>query len=455
MVMPFGKKELPERGIIDFNLVWDEALAPLLRHLGYAAVRADEDLGPSIIEEMLIRLTASDLVVADLTMANANVYYEVGVRHGGRKRGCVLIAAEWATVPFDLGQIRHKCYPLPWPTPAEGLSGHQIAAIREALRPHLEKGGATRSPVFDLVPGFPGDLPTDAGGRFREFVGHVMQFQERAAAVRAAPASEQPERVEQLVADSLSGPPISQAIALELLDLVRDHLGFQRELALIVGLPPELAPVPQMVEREALALAKLDRVPDAIAKLKRVIADSGQTPERLGMLGGRYKQLALPDDLEAQPLPQLSNAQQQNLSLAIESYTAGMWLDLNEYYCSCNLPRLLRLRGDEGDEALALQAATITAAACERARSIGDPGGWLNATLLGAAFDSGDADLVEKFTRIVLREGASAWQLKSTLRDLTISIQLQPTANSRDRLTTALATLTELVNEIAPGSVEG
>ena len=32
----------------------------------------------------------------------------------------------------------------------------------------------------------------------------------------------------------------------------------------------------------------------------------------------------------------------QYLAKAIESYCDGMWLDLNEYYCASNLPRLLR-----------------------------------------------------------------------------------------------------------------
>src|SRR2546426_11072107 len=113
MVMSFNKKRVPGHGEIDFNALWDRVFAPLLRDMGYDPLRADEDLGASIIADMLIRLTASDLVIADLSLANANVYYEVGVRHAARRPGCVLIAPDWATPPFDVDQIRRHPYPLP------------------------------------------------------------------------------------------------------------------------------------------------------------------------------------------------------------------------------------------------------------------------------------------------------------------------------------------------------
>jgi hypothetical protein len=60
MVMPFSKKLVPDRGEVDFDVLWDRAFAPLLRDLGYDPIRADADLGAPIIADMLIRLTASD-----------------------------------------------------------------------------------------------------------------------------------------------------------------------------------------------------------------------------------------------------------------------------------------------------------------------------------------------------------------------------------------------------------
>jgi hypothetical protein len=48
-------------------------------------VRADQDTGALIITQMVERLYFADLVLADMTIPNGNVYYEVGVRHAAKK----------------------------------------------------------------------------------------------------------------------------------------------------------------------------------------------------------------------------------------------------------------------------------------------------------------------------------------------------------------------------------
>jgi hypothetical protein len=48
---------------VNFDALWDKALAPLIEALGYQPVRADQDLGASIILDMLERLYFSDLIL--------------------------------------------------------------------------------------------------------------------------------------------------------------------------------------------------------------------------------------------------------------------------------------------------------------------------------------------------------------------------------------------------------
>ena len=69
-----------------------------------------------------------------------------------------------------------------------------------------------------------------------------------------------------------------------------------------------------------------------------------------------------------------------------------MDLDLNDYYCSSNLPRLYRQRNRKGDEERAQSVLAIVIAACDRAKRRGNTDEWLRPTLLGAAFDAGNAD---------------------------------------------------------------
>ncbi|HBY26580.1 MAG TPA: DUF4071 domain-containing protein, partial [Bradyrhizobium sp.] len=68
-----------------------------------------------------------DLVLADMTIPNGNVYYEVGIRHASQKTGCVLLAADWSKQLFDVVQLRTVRYPLP-----EGEITPETAAAMQA-----------------------------------------------------------------------------------------------------------------------------------------------------------------------------------------------------------------------------------------------------------------------------------------------------------------------------------
>ena len=118
LVMPFRTKPTglaPGAGpeTVDFDRLFRLALEPALSELGYVVERADLDAGALIIKEMIERLAYSDLVVADVSIPNGNVYYEVGVRHACRDRGCVMIGADWSEQLFDIDQMRRVQYPLP------------------------------------------------------------------------------------------------------------------------------------------------------------------------------------------------------------------------------------------------------------------------------------------------------------------------------------------------------
>src|ERR1035437_2086613 len=91
-----------------FRALYNE-LSPPIANRGYRVVRADDiQRGGAITKDILLALAQADLVVADLTDLNPNVFYELGVRHSLRGKGTVLIVDEVRTpdVPFDLGAYR-------------------------------------------------------------------------------------------------------------------------------------------------------------------------------------------------------------------------------------------------------------------------------------------------------------------------------------------------------------
>lgn len=102
---------------------------PVIQVLGYEAVRADQDTGSLIVTQMLERLYFADLVLADMTVPNGNVYYEIGIRQAAKASGCVLLAADWSRQLFDVAQMRTVRYPLP----GGDITQATAAAMRSAI----------------------------------------------------------------------------------------------------------------------------------------------------------------------------------------------------------------------------------------------------------------------------------------------------------------------------------
>ena len=106
VAMPFGIKE-----DIDFNAVFRELIKPALEGAGFEVFRADEEMrAGNIRTDMFQELLLADLVVADLSIDNPNVWYELGVRHALRKRGVVQITCRRDQMPFDLFTERSVRY---------------------------------------------------------------------------------------------------------------------------------------------------------------------------------------------------------------------------------------------------------------------------------------------------------------------------------------------------------
>src|SRR5215475_13843770 len=114
VLMPFGKKPDGAGAVIDFDAVYHDVLAPAIRDAGLEPLRADEEQAGGIIHKpMFERLILCEYAVTDLTTANANVFYELGVRHAVKPGTTVLLsAADGTRLPFDLGPLRALSYGL-------------------------------------------------------------------------------------------------------------------------------------------------------------------------------------------------------------------------------------------------------------------------------------------------------------------------------------------------------
>jgi len=86
--------------------VFKHIIEPVVSELGYSAKRAEEMGLPGIITGQLLAAVAdSDLVVADLTDHDANVFYELAIRHAAQRPVVQLIDSSQRP-PFDLADMR-------------------------------------------------------------------------------------------------------------------------------------------------------------------------------------------------------------------------------------------------------------------------------------------------------------------------------------------------------------
>ena len=433
MIMPYGRKAtLAEAGRgpaeIDFNALWDRGYVPTIKALGYEPVRADQDTGGLIISQMLERLYFADLVLADMTIPNGNVYYEVGIRHAAQRAGCVLLAADWSKQLFDVVQMRTLRYPL-----SEGTITEETArAFQSAIKSKIRPLGEGISPMHQSIPGYPSNVDPRKATTTRDQLAELAAFQTKVRAVRAAPRDQRMGKARELVASDGS-PPATYPIALALMMLLRDSVNTKSEWSVVLdfvrGLPDGFANEPEVQENRAFAAAQAGNDVQAIAEIQTLIDTMGPTPERFGLLGGRYKRLAA-TAAEAE--------RRRFLNKAIESYEQGMELDLNAYYCSSNLPRLYRERAKPGDEERAQTVLRLVIAACERARRRELADEWLRPTLLAAAFDLGDPDKAEELVDAVVSEGSAIWKVETNLRDLNASLLQVSDASKRARLSAVI-----------------
>ena len=116
IVRPFGTKQG-----IDFERVEQELLAPALKELNFSGKTTQVFIEQGNIRtDMFEQLLIADLVIADVSIHNANAFYELGIRHAFRDRHTFLVKSAGDEVPFDIKTDRYFSYDAQ--TPSESLT---------------------------------------------------------------------------------------------------------------------------------------------------------------------------------------------------------------------------------------------------------------------------------------------------------------------------------------------
>jgi tetratricopeptide (TPR) repeat protein len=392
-LMPFGRKSDGTGASIDFDAVFDQVIEPAIRDAALDPLRADKEMNGGIIHKpMFERLILCEYAVADLTMANANVFYELGVRH-----------AVGTPLPFDVQLDRA----LPYSLDAAGAPADAPAA-REQLAGRLRaaRDASVDSPVFQLVTGFPDidRLQTDV---FRNQVRYSEHWKERLArdrgqglhAVRAAEAE---------LGDLRD---VEAGIVIDLFLSYRAVGGYQEMVSLAAGLSEPLSKAPLIREQLGLALNRLHHRDQAERVLLELIKERGPSSETYGILGRVYKDKW--DDAQRAGHAYLAAGR---LDQAINAYLRGFEADWRDAYPGINAVTLMEIRSPADLRLPGLLP--VVAYANERRLAAGQADYWDYATRLELAVLARDQALAAEALVQALAAVRERWEPQTTANNL-------------------------------------
>lgn len=339
VVMPFGRKQTTEGHWIDFDAIYRLLIRPALEEAGFMACRADEEtVAGDILTDMFQELLLADLVIADLSIDNANVFYELGVRHAMRKRGLIHIQSGRSHMPFDIFNVRT----LPYHCDASGrpdsrlLDKDRQSIVKAARETWTSNRDLVHSPIFHLLAGLPEPdrkaLHTPlATGYWREY----NEWRERVDIARRQ------KRIGDLLVltEEVRNPLIQEEAIAEAGRALRG-LGLH-ELAL-QQYSRGLELNPRNVEfrrEEAVHLGRLKRSDEAIVKLNRLIRDHPDDIDSLFNLGEVYEDLWLAEVGRMEGGDRLREAYESShwLKQAIETFLRAYRMDQNHVWAAIKL----------------------------------------------------------------------------------------------------------------------
>lgn len=116
VLMPFDKS---------FDDIYKMGVKETASQLDIVAERVDEQIfQEGILERIYRQIDAADIIIADMSDQNPNVFYEVGYSHA-KEKICILLTSNTDDIPFDLKYHRHIVY------------GNSISNLRDMLTDEL------------------------------------------------------------------------------------------------------------------------------------------------------------------------------------------------------------------------------------------------------------------------------------------------------------------------------
>ena len=155
VMMPYGGTDPSKKSF--FEGVFSSIIVTAARNAGFAdseIIREDhKGEAGSVSGNIVTHLATSDVLIADLTGQNANVYYELGVAHVFHKSSTVLICQKDSPIPFDVQGLNVVLYS----TDITEVSD-SVTRITNAILSRLKGTASADNTIHEKIPQLPVSL---------------------------------------------------------------------------------------------------------------------------------------------------------------------------------------------------------------------------------------------------------------------------------------------------------
>jgi hypothetical protein len=371
VVMGYGTKtDFKQNKTFDLDKSYRAMIKPAAEAAGYTCERADEIQHAGVIDvPMYDRLLTADLVIADVSTANINAFFELGVRYALRPQTTIVIAEKNFDLGFDMGHVVVRRYE----HLGTGIDYDEVQRVRGELTDackSIPRSGQVDSPVYTFL----SDLSAPSRG---------AKVNAAAAAVATRAEREIAERTEKAAAvattkDDRAALERPLAALMQVARDARKRGDFKAMRDVLRGIRTVQLdkPDPFVIQQLALATYKSKdpdekrALLDARDVLQPLDPETSSDPETLGLWGAIHKRLYEIKEFER---PFRLDA----LTASVSAYEKGFFLK-NDSYNGINFAFLLNVRAAEtgGEDAIAdrVQARRVrerVIGICERLLSVG------------------------------------------------------------------------------------
>ncbi|MCQ1764716.1 DUF4071 domain-containing protein [Neorhizobium galegae] len=423
VLMPFGVKSAGGEKPINFDAVYEDFIKPAIEEAGLDPIRADEEQAGGIIHKpMFERLVLCEYAIADLTTANANVFYELGVRHAAKPRTTVLLFAEGqGRLPFDVAPLRA----MPYSIGSKGGPTDKAAAI-EALVKRLKSAKTAvdkDSPLFQLIDEYPETkLAHEKTDIFREQVAYGEEIKGR---LRKARKDGRDAIFE--IEESLGSLTDEEAgVIVDLFISYRGVESWSDMVRMFDKIDATLQNTILLREQYAMALNRDGDGEKAEEVLKLLIDERGPSSETYGILGRVYKDRWTVAKTAGKGVKATGYLRQ-----AIDAYLKGFEADWRDAYPGINALTLIHVQ-DHGDPRIP-ELRSVVEYAVKRKIANGVADYWDHASLLELSVLGGDQAASEHYLSDALAQVRESWEPKTTAKNLGFLLESIP-SESADRV---------------------